>query len=229
MTVQELRLFGGSVYSKKLIFSVLLGIRVLGIIRTLRETWRKRLLKDGACPNIVWKSTTVHTEERKKKACNLFQIHPSGRQNSRPCPHLHHHKHQLRVFGLPHGKLTKSVDIVQKLNRKCTRLSDERFLRRRSCRLGRGHKKSYWPVRCFIRGPSRKEHCDTQVLIRFIDDSGYKLGRWVGSHRQRLPKMNDSNVRDERIKLLNSIQFEWSNLNRNFCENIEYKFSWKKV
>ena len=55
----------------------------------------------------------------------------------------------------------------------------------------------------------QKEHGDTRVPQSYADSSGYNLGIWVNTQRHKLPKMKDCVVRDERIKKLNNIQFEW--------------------
>ena len=61
----------------------------------------------------------------------------------------------------------------------------------------------------------RKEHWDTRVPIKYIDDSGYGLGNWVGNQRLLLPKMKNDAIRDDRIEKLSNIQFEWGMYNES--------------
>ena len=51
----------------------------------------------------------------------------------------------------------------------------------------------------------KKEHGDTRVPKRYIDDCGYKLGCWVYNQRRDLPRTKDYFLCDERIERLNRI------------------------
>ena len=139
-------------------------------------------------------SASKHNETKDERQFEPMTIHPHADAESDPDKKSRskssRHFNLWRIKKHDRHLLTKLSPLTKVLHSKLPKSRDSYVCNGRKRKLNKIQFECGIPWDAMFESLLlyRKEHWDTRVPIKYIDDSGYGLGNWVGNQRLLLPQ-----------------------------------------